>query len=135
MTVFAILAVVWAWALVPPWLADRRRSQQDPVAAFARFQGRDLPSGPGRLPARAGDGPRRRQQVFAALLALDAAAFSIFVTVGERWALALTAAGVHVTVAWYGAAVRLRLRARVPMHAPAVLAEPRRTALVLLPAA
>ena len=133
MSVFVILAAVWAWALVPPFLANRRRARLDPVVTFARFQGRDLPV---RAPApRPIDPLRRRQQVFSGLLTLDLLAAATFGLVHQRWALAATAGAIHVTVAWYAAAVRLRLRPRraaAPMAEVFTLPAP---SIVLLPAA
>jgi hypothetical protein len=133
MSVFVILAAVWAWALVPPLVANRRHARLDPVLTFARFQSRDLPV---RAPVpRPVDPRRRRQQVFAGLLTLDLLGAATFGLVQERWALAVTAAAVHVTVAWYAAVVRLRLRPRraaAPMAEVLTLPAP---SIVLLPAA
>lgn len=132
MSAVPILVVLWAWALLPPLLANRR-SRQDPVDAFARFQARDQHLRP--LPrTRRVDPVRRRAQVLAALLALDAAALLAWLLLQDRRALAAASAGIQVTVAWYGLAVRRRLAGRRPAPlAPVLPLSPRRP--VLAPAA
>lgn len=106
-----ILIVIWILAMVPAVVGHRRAHRADALVSFAAFQAR------GRMLSEASPSPTRavsvrRRRVAGFLVVALLAGLTVALVLRERWTIAVVAGLLHLTVFWYAAVVRNRLRLR-----------------------
>ena len=107
MLLYALVAV-WILAMVPALVGHRRAQRADALVSFAAFQarGRMLAAGPVEPNNSVAE---RRQKVAAVFIIALLLGLAVAGVVRERWSIAVVAAMLHLTVAWYAAVVRSQL--------------------------
>lgn len=104
-----LLVAVWLLAAIPAVVGHRRSHRADALVSFAAFQarGRMLTETPTTV---ARPVSVRRRRVAGFLLVTLLLGLTVALVLREQWTIAVVAGLLHVTVFWYAAVVRTRLR-------------------------